>query len=177
MAKPSTSRVHHGGAGNYRGERSPAVNGMALIAAAHAGQIEVLDSRRFGGAQVLEGIRPVVLRTKVGERGCGVRRSRRLRGCSRVERLRGRPAGSAGCSRRRAPLPIGVRPCHPGPDPAADTSPCCCGLTVKPPAPDRFPPRRRPARPAPAAARRGATNRRGPRRPGRGYQKCRLAQA
>ncbi len=61
----------HGGAGNHRGEQPPAVNGMALIAAAHAGQIEVLDSRRFGGALVLEGIRPVVLRTKVGERGCG----------------------------------------------------------------------------------------------------------
>jgi hypothetical protein len=28
----------------------PAVNRMALIAAAHAGEIEVLDSRRFGGA-------------------------------------------------------------------------------------------------------------------------------
>ena len=49
LATPSTRRVRHGGASNP-GEQPPAVNPMALIAAAYAGEIEVLDSRRFGGA-------------------------------------------------------------------------------------------------------------------------------
>ena len=46
----STRRGQHGGAGNHRAKQPPAVNRMALIAAAHAGEIEVLDSRRFGEA-------------------------------------------------------------------------------------------------------------------------------
>jgi hypothetical protein len=50
LAYASTRRGHHGGAGNHRGEQPPAVNGMALIAAAHAGEIEVPDSRRSGEA-------------------------------------------------------------------------------------------------------------------------------
>jgi hypothetical protein len=49
----------------------PAVNRMALIVIAYAGEIEVVDSRRFGRGVVLEEIPPVDLRTKVGERRCG----------------------------------------------------------------------------------------------------------
>jgi hypothetical protein len=45
LATPSTRRVRHGGV-----SIPFAVNRMILIAAAHTGEIEVLDSHRFGGA-------------------------------------------------------------------------------------------------------------------------------